>query len=369
MNNNRQKEIAAILVKLSEYAKTNYVDNSFYEIIYKYLRSYNIGKENNLDIRNNFLPWINRFQNKKTKCVNTSTHPYWCQFINEKYNNQVLEESDPVKLYIPLKSEYIYEGVNRIFDFCEQNNIIHQSKVASKMRNDNVVLRIKNIEDARKVINFVNNDSYLQRGALKPNAFCFNVGNVGMAIDNMQSYNDNVSKYLLNYIRQKKQQNNLNNVSLEDFFNYVACNRLQYDTKESIIYGDEIRKLILTALSSNNFEDFSNHYYSVIGNKNNKKNKSISYEKSYNVIQIINDVISVTTENHGIEHAKSALYLYLTNGNVSAFSRYKNDDLSTNYRIELSKLDYKIVLKKIIDYCGTDDLNKIISMFVKSNIR
>jgi len=268
----------AILIRLAEYAKTNNTNNNFHEVIYKYLRCYNIGNEANLEIKNNFSNWINRYQNKKTKCVNTSNHPYWCQFINEKYNNQVIKESDPVKLYIPLKSEYIYEGVNRIFDFCEQNDIIHQSKVAATMRNDNVVLRIKEINDAIKVINFVNSDEYLKHGSLKPNPFCFNVGNVGLAIDNKNSYNDNFSRYLSNYINYKKQKNNLYNVSIQDFFDFVACNRLpDNNTREDIIYGDEIRKLILTSLSSNKFEDFKNHYYSVVGNKNRIKTNNLGY--------------------------------------------------------------------------------------------
>lgn len=357
MNNDRIKEITAILESLAKYAQINYIDNNFYQKIYNDLKSYNIGDEKNIDIRKNFPSWINRFKSKQTRCENTKDHLYWCQFVNEKYPNQTLKESDPVKLYIPLKSDYVLEGVNKIFDFCEQNNIIHQSKVASTMRNDNVVLRIKEIDDAIKVINFVNNDEYLKQGALKTNPFCFKVGNVGLAIDNKNSYNDNVSKFLANYIMYKKQTKTLNNVSIDGFFDFVACNRLPYSTKEDVIYGDEIRKLILISLKSNEFSDFKEHYYSVLGNSNQ------------DVLKVLDEAIDVTIENHNILFVKEALYSYLRTGSTKGFSRYRSGNTNINYRGRLSSLNYKQVIKQLSDYCGTSDINEIVNKYIKSNTR
>ena len=66
MNNSRKNEINAKLLRLAEYAKINNTSNNFHEVIYKYLRSYNIESERNLDIKYNFSSWIIRFQYKKT---------------------------------------------------------------------------------------------------------------------------------------------------------------------------------------------------------------------------------------------------------------------------------------------------------------
>ena len=369
MNNERQNEINRILKELSNYAKMSPLNNNFSETIYNYLRSYNLGNERDLDIKNRFVLWINRFQLKKTKCENTSNHPYWCQFINEKYPNQTLKESDPVKLYIPLKSDFIYQGVNLIFDFCEQNNIIHQSKVAARMRNDNVVLRIKNIDDAVKLINFVNENHYLKQGHLTPNPFCFNAGNVGLAIDNYNSYNENVSKFLANYIIYKKQTNTLSNVGINDFYNFVANNKLPYSNEKNKIYLEEIRNLILKSLESNDFNKFVKHYYSVSGNKKLEKELDISYEKNYKILDLLDEAIETTVENYNIDTAKNALYLYLKTGNTNGFSRYKNNNNNINYRGRLSSFDYKIIFKQLSDYCGTNDIKEIVNRYIKSNTR
>ncbi len=368
MINEREQEINAFLFNLMNYAKKNQLDDDFYKIIYKYMRSYNLGDEQNLDIKNRFILWINRFQSQKTTCINTEKWSYWCQFINEQYQGQTLKESDPVKLYIPLKSSHIYNGVNKIFDFCEQNNIIHQSKVASKMRNDNVVLRIKNIDDAVKVINFVNNDPYLKEGHLNPNPFCFQEGFVGLAIDNYNSYNDTVAKLLAAYIKQKKSYNNFN-VSADDFYDFVTNYHHSYNTKQDMIYGEEIRSLILKSLKSNDFNVFANHYYSVVGNRNIKNQIDLSHKTDYDVISKLEDAVDVTIENHDENFARNSLYSYLTTGSTKGFSRYRNNNLNINYRGILSSFDYKMVLNQIMSYYGTKDINKIVNNVIKKRAR
>lgn len=271
MNNERLKEMNNILIQLKEYAKVNNITDDFHKIIYRYLHDYNVGNEKNLNVKNKFPFWINRYSTKRTNCVNTPKYPYWCQFINENYPNQTLMESDPVKIYIPLKSSYIYNGVNKIFDFCEQNSIIHNSKVAATIRNDNVVLRVMDVNDAIKIINYVNNDPYLQEGHLKPNPFCFQVDFTGLAVDNYNSYNENVAKFLEKYLKYSKNTNNLDNVSVTNFYNFVKNNKLSYQSSKDKIYQEEIRRLILISLTTDDINLFIDHYYSVSGNNKQAK--------------------------------------------------------------------------------------------------
>ena len=43
-------------------------------------------------------------------------------------------------MYIPLKPEYLYQGANELFAFMARGNIIHQLKIGSYIRFDDIVI-------------------------------------------------------------------------------------------------------------------------------------------------------------------------------------------------------------------------------------
>ena len=43
-------------------------------------------------------------------------------------------------MYIPLKPEYLYQGANELFTFMARENIIHQLKIGSNIRIDDIVI-------------------------------------------------------------------------------------------------------------------------------------------------------------------------------------------------------------------------------------
>lgn len=238
----------------------------FTNIIYNLLKCYNnVISE---DIEYYFPYWINRSKEhyKTTTVFQDENWKYFCQFTNEEYDSQTIIESDPIKLYVPLKKEYIYAGVNRIFKFCDQNDIIHKSKVSKEIRTDNVILRIKEKEDAIKVINFINNDRYLKEGSLTPNPFLIQDGNIGIAIDNYNSYNFEVATWISKYITTLASYNSNKFISDGHFKDFIEKNPINYNDKDEQIFKDEIKLLIIKAMSSNDINILFDHYDEVSNN-------------------------------------------------------------------------------------------------------
>lgn len=121
-----------------------------------------------------------------------------------------------VKLYIPLDAQHLQEGANQIFDFISKTSIQHQSKIADKIRNDNIVIRVNNLNDAQTIINFVNSNNYLREGLIKVNPFLSNCNGVGITMDNSYSFNSTLCNIICNFVFHLKQQNALNLLTIEN---------------------------------------------------------------------------------------------------------------------------------------------------------
>ena len=366
IDNSRKQKINAFLKRMEWICQSNnFNEEEFKRIVYNELHNIGINVPNK-SIEYIFTHWINNNNRYNTKVFNSEKHKYFCQFINEKYDMQVIKEADPVKLYIPIDENHLYHSVNRIFDFCENNNIIHTSKVAKVIRNDNVVLRVKNKDDALKVINFVNSDPYILEGRLEVNPFCINAGGVGLAIDNYNSYNSEVSSLIAQYILFNK-NNNLNyKTGYDDFVNFVERVPLKYQDERDRIYKSEIRNLIFKSLNSDDVNVIFNHYDMVSGNKKvNQKNNDFS--DMSRIVDILGSVVNVTIENHNINFAKVALVEYLKTGRLEGFSRYANDngvpDQSLNYRNLLTGYDYHMVANILKNYTNSNNINDIVNIY------
>lgn len=202
--NERISEMNSILEDLY-YSTSNMNMELTNKTVYSYLVRRNVsmndlGKKINFVFYSNqsnewenfFGRWIEKFKNVDNIDVFCSENwKYFCQFKNGQVTGL-----DFVKVYIPLDYEHIYEGVNRIFNFLAKSNIAHCSKVSSDIRFDDVVVRLNNLEDAKKLQNFVDNDRYIQKGLMKPNAFTISNNKVAYAYDGGLSYNSCVAKII-----------------------------------------------------------------------------------------------------------------------------------------------------------------------------
>ena len=92
------------------------------------------------DLSDFFTYWLDYYEDKNNiDCY--YDNKFYCILQNGEWNSNDYN----VKLYIPFKYHDIKEGVIKIFDYLEDNNINHYSKITKYMRNDSVIIRLKSI--------------------------------------------------------------------------------------------------------------------------------------------------------------------------------------------------------------------------------
>lgn len=367
IDNNRKQKINAFLKRIEWIAQSyNYDYETLHRVVYNEL--HNIGVDNlNCDISYMFPYWINNNQRSTTSVFQTEKHKYFCQFVREEYQSQVIKESDPVKLYIPVNASHLYEAVNRIFDFCDANNIIHTSKVAKEIRNDNIVLRVRTKEDAIKIINYVSSDPYILEGRLEVNPFCISANGVGLAVDNYNSYNMQVASFIANYTLFNKNNNLTYKTSIEDFSRFVERTKPSYKDHQEEIYKEEIRGLIVKSLNSSDVNTLFDHHSKVSSNAKSNEKQNGNEDEYMTILNRLGSALNVTMENHGVEFAKQALREYLQFGSLSGFSKYAKDngvpDTTLNYRGMMSSYNPDYVKRILFSYSKTTDIEEIVNNY------
>jgi len=238
-NNFRKKiEMNTFLTQMQTLFIKNNLTESDIKRIYAHLVTVGIPeREKRQDLSDAFNILQNYNQNNEKMKVFVANHwKYFCQFVSKNSNKAF--GMNPIKLYIPLKKQNIERNVQKIFDFINENNIEHLSKLARETRVDDLVIRVMNKEDADKIINFVNNDLELTNDMYEPNPFCITEGKVGLAMDRSLSYNDTVAKYIFHYVKEETERKNI--VSYEGFVNYIQRNLHSLKTKKDL--SEQINK-------------------------------------------------------------------------------------------------------------------------------
>ncbi len=182
----------------------------------------NEGEENYEIDRMCFSRWINYFQGRRNINVFVDNNrKYFCQFVNMRYHFD-----NHIKVYIPIHmeagaSDSIYDAARMIFDFLEKNNIAHLSKIGKRVRFDDIVVRLTNENDARRLIEFINSNKYIRSHLIEPNPFALEVNNLAVASDGRLSYNEIVSDYILIYLEYMKEHNKLGQVNADTFIEFI----------------------------------------------------------------------------------------------------------------------------------------------------
>ena len=174
----------------------------------------------NCNPQSTFNNWIQLYSDsRKTDCFVSPYWQYFCQFVSK--DNKARMSHEHIKIYIPLDSDHIEYGAKMIFDFLEQNNISHLSKIGREIRFDDIVVRLINPDDAKKLLDFVSRNPYLQEGLIQANPFAFQKNGIAMAVDGSESYNSTVATLIKAYMDYRRKTNTLNNVNVENFYEYI----------------------------------------------------------------------------------------------------------------------------------------------------
>lgn len=123
MAKNREEKITEFLNKVSKIIEIySYISKDFekfHSVIYALLEDYEVPEyDKQKDVSSMFPVWINNFkESTNTSVFVDPSWAYFCQFINETPDKKIKDECDPVKIYVPLDSNHLKEGVNKIFNF------------------------------------------------------------------------------------------------------------------------------------------------------------------------------------------------------------------------------------------------------------
>lgn len=223
---------------------------------------------------------------------------------------------DAIKLYISVDAENLYDVTTKVIEYMQKEDIFTQSKVAKNMRNDVLVVRVANGEEAKKVIDFVNSLGY--KSNIKPNPFVFSSGKVSITKDGGLSYNYTICNIIANYLRDCKAKNKMDSANIDGLYKYV---------------NDTIKKL------KGPYKKEAMQLY------------QIDTERKYKDILMIFDIISKNLDG---TITLEEIFKEEKSKNVSSTSTIKKDD----------KDKIKYVLSGLSKYYSTSDIHSIMMQYI-----
>lgn len=344
MNKKKAEEFIKFIAQIAKQnPEINYESKKDCDALYHHLVQLSVNEnENKTDLKSSgfFENWINYFKNKDhIKVFVNEKWNYFCQFTNDfGYPH------DYIKIYIPTDYNHIYKTGVLLFDFLNKENIIHHSKIAQNIRFDNIVVRVNNRNDADKVLNFVNSNKYIQEGLLEPNPFAFTKNNLAIVSDGQSSYNSIISAYLGMYIQDRKNKNQLDNVSFNDFVGFMKNSYEEMFVKKQ------------------NFDKYSRYFKLDFNQKENFKmmNRVIN-------IKSVSELFFKSCQNSFDYSDLINHYNQWNNGSylsseINKFKQVKDDNnelLNEYFTIMTRKYDKELAVKNIIYYIQSGDVNRI----------
>lgn len=311
-----------------------------YDTIYSELMIFN-AKRNNLHRldRKNMVSVQTAMANRYRYDNRVNTYLYndyfWVIENRKRLNDKEYYEEigNSIKLYIAVDPSIINNVASMIFDYIISENILSQSKISKQFRNDALVVRVRNKEDAEKIVNFVNGINYTS--AVKPNPFIHSIGNVSMTLDGTLSYNLTFTTLLSRYLHGKYEQQELDNASLSEFktwlikeieilkssYNEKKLN--EYEIKDNEQLKDFI--MVMEILSKNlegniEKEDIYKQQEKRLSNGKEEITKYSNNDFNY-ILHIMNGLVN----KYGIEEAHEIIMYYINKRvGVDIFTRDKN---------------------------------------------
>lgn len=330
------KQIEQFLDKIKAAAQSGCFINP--DMVYANLIRLGIRIVNSRYINNNFLDWIETF--KETANINVFEVDYcqdFCKFVNDDYN--VITSYNMIKMYIPVDDAHISEAAKRIFGFMAQNKMIHHSKIAKKVRFDDIVIRVSDEENAKKIEEFVMNDAYIKEGLMKPNPFAFNNGYISYAWDGELSFNMVVASYISGYINELKNNNKLDTVSYKGLVTYIGkiydavfkegkykddyIDAMKVEEEYQLDNYQKVTELLLHSLMpGKTTEDFFKVYNDIVL-EDNKEKDTKTYISEWQK-ENWNRIYEFLVKKYGYEETNIRIFKFLETGNYNLFTRENN---------------------------------------------
>ena len=143
-------------------------------------------------------------------------------FIYGTESKDILGIQNTYKIYLPVDSKDSFKNMDNILKFMAENNISNNSKIQSRSATDGICLRVNTVEDAAKVIDYINNNNDIKVYS-NPSPFARKYGKVAIAMDGNSSYNSATISAYSNYIKTTS------NPSIDGFVNYLKKIKSEID--------------------------------------------------------------------------------------------------------------------------------------------
>lgn len=335
------------------------------KMIYDCITKLDVSEEQyNLDIKDEIF---NKFNS-------SNINDYFISFSNNE--DKIKSINTPIKVYIPLEYNHIYNGLNKILEFLNLNSVAYQAKLSKEIRIDNIIVRLTNKEDVDKLLEFITNDQYIQEGLLKPNPFCFTKNNIALTLDSNLSYTSIIVEYIYSYLKSKNTDEKLEEISDNNFYNYIIDsykkNFIDLDGFSNIqfpgfnnkyknlrIYQD-ITELILKVSEKNFSED---DFYNLF-NEFNDKDKIEEKDSKNNTLITLCSIIKMQRNKYGEENTIKMIKEYLNSGSVTYISNncsLRELVLTNDFRENIKKYleDNNITIEELINKLKNNSMNII----------
>ncbi len=187
--------------------------------------------------------------------------------INTTFRNDDISPlRDEIKLYIPTDADSMANDIKKVYDFLINNKISFASKISPRIRAELFVLRLSNVEDAKKVTDFYSEYKNLKGKNVSVNPFLPNINGIGVAKDTYTtSYNSFLADLLTEYREKHKDSNLDHNKLFDEFTSFV-----QSKSHSFIVSKD---KFLLKTITKG-LEDIKN-------NNNPLENMQVNYNVEY----------------------------------------------------------------------------------------
>ena len=383
---NRAHSMESFLLNMATVLKENSERFIPYEELYKliYLNltkrgASDLSTDISLDENNAFARLKNYFDGSRNiKSYIDSTNGFM-QFQNrpeEHYGNM-----ESIKLYLPQKIEYLERSARELFDYLNQANISHISRIFSKERNNNLIVQLNNWNDVNKVLNFAKGNKIIKYGALTCNPFMYSEDNIGLSTCRDNSYDSVVACLISSYLNNRQLTDKLNDVSLLDFvkytceyynhhfvdyndigevvsdFNLSGCEVSSIENNKKIVNVGNIVNLFIRGLDPNfNLDGFKDIYYDYsnngkligmansLGIKRNSNDMLTGSNYVGSIDTILLDAVKTFSDKYHIDEEQSLKIInnYLLDGNLNKITR------DNNIRQKMAKSDFANKIKKLL---------------------
>ncbi len=229
--------INEFLKKFAQDIKDNdkeYKADDFYYIL-KYL---GIKKNDTLalEIESFYQDFLNNLGNSLVK--------YETRKVGEKENvtnyigfyvDKKASYENAIKVYFPVKYEYMISALKTLFLYLIRNSIKAQVKFQVKATNENIVIRFYDSKDVEPFITYANSNFILEDLLESLNPFIASIYGIGVVKDDntINTYNGTLSLMLEEYFRLLKMEDNLNKASDLDFLDYLI-KRINIEENEGL---------------------------------------------------------------------------------------------------------------------------------------